>query len=201
MKILIAKYLTIGALIAFQAWFLWPVSERWSFEWEPLIGMILTFAGYLGIEAKEHAGSEKITTQNRSGTDKDRNLLEEFSDIFTPQVVTFFRDHDFRGTFHVSPMDRLFFYTDHWTTVEHEFIDKDLQKAQDEFREKAVKLARALAEYTTSSQGMATVKPAVHDGGPLPDWVKAQAKELNDLATEFVGAHQRFLRFARQHAG
>lgn len=201
MRILISKYLTIVALLAFEAWFLWPSKETWSFEWEPLIGMILTFIGYLGIEKAEHStGAKGAAEQKRDLSEKDINLLKEFSDIFTPQVVAFFRDHDFRGAFHTEPMNRLFLYADHWNTVEHEFIDKDLQSAQVPFREKAMKFARALAEYTTSNQGMATVKPVGHDGGPLPDWVKAQAKELNALASEFVEAHQSFLRFARQHA-
>jgi hypothetical protein len=198
-KILAIKYLTIVALLGFEAWFLWPASSAWQFEWEPLLGMIATFTAYLGIEAKDHhAGVPEGVGPAPRVNEVDRRLFSDFTSIFTPSVITFFREHDFHNTFPADPMNRLFQYTDGWSTTEHEFVDGDIQKRHQEFRDSAMTLANALAEYTRSmGSNMATVKPVDHQGGPLPDWVRNEAKELNRLASAFVESHQAFLVRAR----
>ena len=82
------------------------------------------------------------------------------------------------GSFDRDPMVKLFHYVDHWTTVEHEFISPALQESHRIFREMAVKFSHALAlKTTTNKNGQATVAPSGHQGGPLPDWAKKEAKE------------------------
>jgi hypothetical protein len=185
--------------MAFEAWFLWPQSEAWGFEWEPLIGMILAVIAYIGIEAKEHSASLKASESNSEPIAVDIRLFEEFSKLFPSGSIAFFRDHDFFNSFSPEPMQTLFHYVDHWTTVEHEFINPVLQEGHRVFREKAIEFARALAKNTTTNRnGHATVSPSGHQGGSLPDWAQEEARELNTLAAEFTQAHQEFIRNARR---
>jgi len=196
MRTLFAKYLSIFAVLSFEAWLLWPRSGGWAFEWEPLIGMMLTLGAYLRLEAKEYSDTEDQRREPSVSQPPaaDLALYNEFAELFPAGDIAFFRDHDFRNSFSPEQPNRLFRYVDQWTTVEHEFIDPDLQSHHAEFREKAVDLSTVLAQYTTTNnRGVATVAPSNHTGGPWPQWAKQQADELNQRAAEFVESHQEFL--------
>lgn len=199
MRILLIKYLNILALLGFLAWLLWPDFDTWTFEWEPLLGLVLVFITYLGLEAKDHhrpRSDEAAPVEFRPDGD-DARLLVTFRELLEPADIKFFREHDFLGSFPNEPMKRLFEYLETWTTVEHEFIDPAVEKAHGKFREKAKALGLVLSKYTTNHGDFSTVKPPGPQSGPPPEWVKEEAQEINQKATNFVEAHQEFLKFAR----
>tara|TARA_R110000823_G_C15926663_1_gene499111 strand:- start:1641 stop:2282 length:642 start_codon:yes stop_codon:yes gene_type:complete len=205
MRILIIKYLNILALLSFLAWFLWPNPESWGFEWEPLIGFILVLVTYLGLEAKDHhqdsvseIEQKKFKPSEPIADPDDIDLLRTFRGLLAPGDIKFFREHDFLGAFPNEPMKRLFEYLETWTTVEHEFIDPQVQEEHAKFRRKAEVLGQVLSAYTTNNGKFSTVKPSASQAGPTPEWVRKEAEEINQRASEFVEAHQEFLKFARK---
>lgn len=202
MRILVIKYLSILALLSFLAWFLWPNPESWNFEWEPLIGFILVLITYLGLEAKDHHREPASEIEHPEPVEAapdadDLDLLRKFRGLLEPADIKFFREHDFLGSFPNEPMKRLFEYLETWTTVEHEFIDPVVQEEHAKFREKAKDLGHVLSAYTTNNGDFSTVKPPGPQAGPTPEWVRKEAEEINQKASEFVEAHQEFLKFAR----
>ncbi|WP_085918454.1 hypothetical protein [Halomonas sp. CSM-2] len=199
MRILFIKYLNILVLLGFLAWFLWPDFDTWAFEWEPLLGLILVFVTYLGLEAKDHhqpQSDDKVLVETKPGED-DVRLLAMFRKLLEPADVTFFREHDFLGSFRNEPVKRLFEYLETWTTVEHEFIDSAVEEQHGKFRQKAMALGLVLSQYTTNHGEFSTVKPPGSQNEPTPEWVKKEAEEINQKASDFVEAHQEFLKFAR----
>lgn len=199
MRILLIKYLNILALLGFLAWFLWPNFDTWAFQWEPLLGLVLVFITYLGLEAKDHYRPEsgEATPEMFKPDDDDLRLLAKLRELLGPADIKFFREHDFLGSFPNEPMNRLFEYLETWTTVEHEFIDAEVGVAHGKFRKKAKALGLVLSKYTTNNGDFSTVKPPGPQTGPTPDWVKEEAEEINQKASDFVEAHQEFLKFAR----
>lgn len=201
MKYIVLKYLNLTVLIAFVAWFLWPINSSWGFEWEPLIGFVLALISFIGIDVKEHkfqSGNNNLHTPVVSRADLD--FFNELSRLFPSSDISFFRDHDFYNAFDPGFMTNIFNYVDHWTTAEHEFIDPELERRHELFREKAIALAIGLAEYTSPNRnGHASVAPSGHQGGPLPDWALEEAQTLNRLAKDFAESHQEFFRHVRSH--
>ena len=199
MKYVVLKYLNLAVLLAFEAWFLWPYNSSWSFEWEPLIGLLVAFISFVGIDAQEHHANSSSEDSDAPGASRvDLELFNELSQLFPAGAIAFFRDHDFHNAFNPRSIKNLFHYVDHWTTAEHEFIDTELEREHERFREKAIALASGLAEYTVSnSHGLASVAPSGHQGGPLPEWAREEAKKLNALAVDFTEAHQEFFRKTR----
>ena len=199
MKYVVLKYLNLAVLFAFEAWFLWPYNSSWSFEWEPLIGFMVAFISFIGLDVREHNSSPVSNSPGLAVLSRaDLRFFNELSSLFPSELISFYRDHDFHNAFNTSYMNNLFNYVDNWTTAEHEFIDAELERSHGEFREKAVALARGLAEYTASDRnGHASVAPSGHQGGPLPDWAQEEARALNRLSGEFTESHQEFVRQAR----
>ena len=196
MRLLLVKYLNIAVLFAFEAWFLWPFQEKWEFQWEPLIGLLIAVITYLGVEAREHFA---VSRPNPAPAPEDVELFRRLGELFPPSTIAFYRDHDFIHACNNDYAQKMFRYSDGWTTANFEFIDEELQAQHKKLKEKADVFANALAKYTTTNEhGHCTVAPTWHSGGPLPDWAEKEAILLNESATAFFDEHQTFFRLARR---
>jgi hypothetical protein len=197
MKKTILKLLNIAALLAFGAWFLWPDFSTWNFEWEPLIGIIICLTSYLTLELKDQDANN---SEVNNVTKPDVELFTQFSELFSSEVIAFYRDQDFHNSFNRKALEPLFHYVDAWTTAAYEFINQDIQNSHQEFRDIAIRFADKLAEYTISEGSVtATVRPAHSHSGEFPAWARQQAEELNSLSRDFIEKHQTFYKLARKH--
>lgn len=135
--------------------------------------------------------------------DHDRELFNQFLSLFAENDrIRFFKEHDFLGSFQKDRIDGLNEFVETWDNAAHEFVDQDVEEKRKEIYDAAEKLALAIARYTTPSQfGYISVKPDSLPDGPTPDWIKDQAKEMNDCASEFVKEHEKFIRFCRAKFG
>lgn len=91
---LLYKYISILLLMGFTAWFAHPTAGNWVFEWEPLLGIVVSFLSYIKLESVPSKPSKN-----------DIALLEKLTDQFSE--VAFFRDHDLQDTFDKQPMQKL----------------------------------------------------------------------------------------------
>jgi len=80
--------------MGFTAWFAHPTAGNWVFEWEPLLGIVVSFLSYIKLESVPSEPSRN-----------DITLLEKLTDQLSE--VAFFRDHDFHYTFDKQPMQKL----------------------------------------------------------------------------------------------
>lgn len=113
-------------------------------------------------------------------------------------VAEFYQQHDFLGSFPQACWSPLSQYVDTWATVEHEFADKQLEKAHEKVYAAALKLGTVIATNTVpiGDGTFRSVKPDHLPPGPLPEHIRNEAKEINDSVPAFVGAHQAFVRLA-----
>ncbi len=132
----------------------------------------------------------------------DVELYEEYRSLFVDNgVAEFYRQHDFLGSFMEAYWLPLSQYVDSWNTVEHEFVDKRLNKVHKKVYEAALKLGTAIAKNTVpigKDDYLRSVKPDYLPPGPTPEHIKDEAREINDLVPNFVNAHQKFVRLANQ---
>lgn len=148
-------------------------------------------------EIIRRAASNKKTTNYY-----DITLFERYKSLFVENgVAEFYRQHDFLGSFKEEFWRPLSDYIDTWNTPDHEFADKQLQKAHKDLYEKAEKLGFAIAKYTVpiGKEGhLRSVKPDSLPPGPTPEHIKNEAKEINALVPGFFEAHSKFIRLANQ---
>lgn len=130
----------------------------------------------------------------------DIELYEQYKDLFIKNgVAEFYRQHDFLGSFQEEYWKPLSHYVDHWHTVEHEFVNKSLDKAHKKVYASAYKLGLTIAKNTVPIGKDAYLRSVKPDGlpfGPTPDHIIEEAKEINALVPDFIHAHRKFVKLA-----
>jgi hypothetical protein len=130
----------------------------------------------------------------------DVELYEKYKSLFVENgVAKFYRQHDFLGSLQEDYWRPLSHYLDSWDSVEHEFVNKELNKAHKNVYSRALKLGSTIAKYTVPiGRGghMRSVKPDYMPLGPTPDHIKREAKDINELVPSFTEAHESFIRLA-----
>lgn len=129
----------------------------------------------------------------------DLKLYQQYKELFIDNgLAEFYRQHDFLAAFREDQWRPLSAYVDEWHTVEHEFVDQELNAASKKVYESAYELGMAIAQYTVSINNgqMRSVKSDRMASQPTPDHVKQEAREINSLTHPFNEAHKGFVRLA-----
>ncbi len=126
-------------------------------------------------------------TSERPNT-KDVQLFENFARLFSDNnLIRFYKEHDFLASFdhqYLEPLNEFIA----WDNAAYQFVNHDMEKARQELYTLALALGLAIANNTVPN----------HVGQALPDWVKRDAKEINELASIFVEHHENFIRMGRK---
>jgi len=130
----------------------------------------------------------------------DIELYEKYKSLFIENgAAEFYKQHDFLGSFQEGYWRPLSRYVDNWDTVEHEFVDKELNNAHKNVYSRAFNLGITIANNTVPigrGSHMRSVKPDYMPLGPTPDRIKEEAQEINNLVPSFTEAHEFFVRLA-----
>ncbi len=135
----------------------------------------------------------------------DVDLYEKYKYLFVHNgVAEFYRQHDFLGSFSEDKWRPLSHYVNSWETVEHEFVNKKLNNLHKNVYASAFDLGNAISGNTVpigSGGQMRSVKPDSMPFGPIPEHIKEEAKEINELVPPFIKAHELFVRCANRKLG
>lgn len=135
----------------------------------------------------------------------DIDLYKKYKSIFIVNgVAEFYRQHDFLGSFPEDQWKPLSHYVDNWHAVDHEFVNRKLNKLHKKVYESASKLGVAIATNTVpigSGGHFLSVKPDYTPVGPTPEHIKEEAKEINSLVPAFIKAHESFVKYANYKLG
>lgn len=143
--------------------------------------------------------NEWIGRSSGSPNIKDIQLFEEFVAFFAESnLIRFYKEHDFLISFDPRYLEPLNDFIETWDNAVHQFVDRDLEKERQRLYESARALGLAIAGNTVPDRhGRISVIPD-HVGKPIPDWVKRDAKEINELAPPFVEHHENFILLGRR---
>lgn len=133
----------------------------------------------------------------------DQQLFEEFQTLFGYEpAIRLLRDHDFGGAFPKLSIRPLYAFVETWDQPEKEFLDPELQAELKALYVASLNMATHLVGKTVpiGDGTFVSVYPDAvrNEGGPRPDWVIEDARELNNEAQKFVPIYESFLRFCRQ---
>jgi hypothetical protein len=131
----------------------------------------------------------------------DQRLYEELKAIlgFEP-AIRLLRDHDFGGPFRRKAIQPLFDFYETWDSPEKEFMDKELQVGLAALYKAAGELSNHLTGKTSpigNGDFASVFTDSLRAAGPRPDWVKQEARVLNEQAGQFVPIYERFMRQCR----
>ncbi|EOV9524705.1 hypothetical protein ACN5SO_004550 [Vibrio parahaemolyticus] len=128
----------------------------------------------------------------------DLKLFEKYKDLFVSNsVAEFYRQHDFLASFPEKYWTPLSVYVDNWHKPEFEFSDPGLNKTHKSLYKAAEQLATTIAGNTVTiapNYSMRSVKPDNLPFGPVPEYIKAEAAEINLLVPSFISAHDAFIK-------
>ena len=131
----------------------------------------------------------------------DLRLYREFQQIFPhAPAVQLLRDHDFGGPFLRKSIQPLFDFVEIWNQPQKEFLDKELQQALYNLYQAASSMSFHLTEKTVpigNFEFASVFSDSLRQAGPRPDWVKVEAKVLNEQSTAFVAIYEDFYRLCR----
>ncbi|MEX3853690.1 hypothetical protein AB3X94_06430 [Paraburkholderia sp. BR10923] len=131
----------------------------------------------------------------------DLRIFDEFQSIFGFEpAVRLLRDHDFGGPFLRKSIQPLFEFVETWDQPEKEFLDPELQTALANLYRAAYEMSDHLTEKTVpvGNGEQASVFPdSLRAVGPRPDWVREDARVLNEQAKMFVPIYEQFFRLCR----
>lgn len=132
----------------------------------------------------------------------DQRLFQEFQSGFSYEpAVRLLRDHDFGGPFPRKAIQPLFDFVETWDQPEKEFLDQDLQAALGDLYRAARVMATHVVEKTVpigNGDYASVFSDTLRAAGPRPDWVREEARVLNEQANVFVPIYERFLRLCRE---
>jgi len=129
----------------------------------------------------------------------DRALLIELLNIFNADLIRFYRDHDFNGSYPAAMWRPLSSFCDIWDDVTHEFIDEGLEAGKKQLYDAAFKLGNVMSK---NSSPINTERYSVYPNRLYSDLdekrFQSEAKEINDLCYPFVQECEKFIRYARE---
>ncbi len=131
----------------------------------------------------------------------DLRLFQEFQTVFAFEpAIRLLRDHDFGNSFHRKSIQPLFDFIETWDQPEKEFLDQDLQLALAKLYQAARLMSNHLTEKTVpvgNGQYASVFSDSLRQSGSRPDWVRVEARMLNEQANVFVPMYEYFLRLCR----
>jgi hypothetical protein len=194
MRKFVEDFFAVAFLVGSEAWFL-----KGYFAGQPDFEPGLAFLAALGaILAKDPIRARFASSQEGSSS-HDKALFQSFLSALPPnQTTSFFKEHDFGGSFQKSAVAPLYAFVSTWGSVDNEFLDEDLEKKKKALYSFASELSSEIACRTVplrngdlvsvfSDQQRAT-------GQPRPESVIEDAKVLNEKSAQFVPMYEDFVR-------
>lgn len=131
----------------------------------------------------------------------DLRLFQEFQSIFAFEpAVRLLREHDFGGPFLRKAIQPIYDFVETWGQPEKEFLDQELQTALANLYRAACEMSNHLVEKTVpigNGEYASVFSDSLRAAGPRPDWVREEARVLNEQANVFVPIYEQFLRLCR----
>lgn len=130
----------------------------------------------------------------------DSDNLGRITSVLQPEHVTsFFKQHDFSGTYNREDTKPLYEFCRISKLPGSEFLTPELE----EIRCSLVQLANDLANilgYKTHprNEEFSSVLPEKYLNEVRPDWVDENAQEINECATEFAECYEKLIRNGRK---
>lgn len=126
--------------------------------------------------------------------DRDRKLYSTISNLLPKEIMIYYREHDFSGSFTDQVFERLRSFEAECEFPQSYFLDKNLEKLKKELLASASVFLKRLRELTVHVNNPNTDAHRLPPPHVLGDEVhRERSKELNDLATEFYEAYVRFV--------
>jgi hypothetical protein len=166
----------------------------WNDIWQDLtLEESRLFQHYPQLKPKEYPAA---------GPSHDLKLFHELQETFGFEpAVRLIRDQNFGDSFSRKAIQPLFDFVETWDQPEKEFLDQELQAALSILYRAAHDFATHLVEKTVpvgqGSELLSVFSDNLRAMGSRPDWVKEEARILNERATRFVPIYERFLRLCR----
>ncbi|NOR46408.1 MAG: hypothetical protein GQ534_12555 [Candidatus Delongbacteria bacterium] len=196
MKYYFIKIISFIAILASEAWFLYP-TENWKFNWEPLIVFLVSIIAYISLESyddiKKKKNNKQVPSQN------DIKLFESLIKLIpSDSIIQFLKDHDFKSSFRFDYVKPIYEFLALWNNVEHEFLDKEIDNLRQELHKSAQHLMNEIGVKTFHNKAdLHSVKPEeMH--GPMPEKIIQNGVDINEAADVFVEAHEKFVRLAKK---
>ncbi|NMM20946.1 MAG: hypothetical protein HHJ15_13500 [Rhodoferax sp.] len=149
----------------------------------------------------QHYPQLKPSKQVDSTPSHDQKLFREFQSAFGYEpAVRLLREQDFGGPFQRKAIQPLLDFVETWDQPEKEFLDKELQTALVDLYKASSEVAFHLVEKTVpvgNCDFASVFSDNLRAVGPRPDWVREEARILNEQAHLFVPKYERFLRLCR----
>jgi len=169
-------------------------------------GLLLIFMalahniGYKYYGLKQSIFTHKIRQEQRIS---DTNLLERFLAEFSSHSPSamLLNEHDFGNSFDRDRLKQIENYYYKWNGAEYHFIDTEIDVKRNLLHEECKNFLLKVGEYTTPV-GVGDFSSVIPDhlrvdDWNLPEWVRNQIKELNELATNLYQQQQDFISFAK----
>jgi hypothetical protein len=197
MRIFAQDFFAVAFLVGTEAWFL-----KGYFAGQPDFEAGLAFLAALGAILAKDPIRARFASPQKGGSFHDRTLFQSFLSALPPnQTTSFFKEHDFGGSFPKSAVAPLYSFVSTWGSVDKEFLDKELEKKKKALYSFASELSNEIASRTVplksgelvsvfSDQQRAT-------GQPRPASVIEDAKVLNEKSALFVPMYEDFIRICK----
>ena len=132
----------------------------------------------------------------------DQLLFQEFQSVFSYEpAVRLLREHDFGGPFIRKAIQPLNMFVDTWDQPEKEFIDQELQAALSDLYQAAQTMAYHINNKTVpvgNGELASVYSDSLRAAGPRPDWVREEARIINEQSQLFVPVYEKFFRLCRE---
>ncbi|MFT4171389.1 MAG: hypothetical protein QM639_02420 [Rhodocyclaceae bacterium] len=187
------RLLLLVLIMLAEAWLLWPPGG-WQPNWPAAVVLAVLIGVFLLFEWNQaRANRRDLVVVQRQ---RDALLLEQIDSLMPDAaVMAFLEGHDFIGAFDRAQVEPVFRLVRGWRAIGEEFVSVPLQKVARDLNEAATDLALKLGQYTQSQDsGQFGVKPE-EDVMPA-ERDREEARALNEAASAFVRAHDRFVKVA-----
>lgn len=197
----IIKIILLFALLGAE-WRLCLLRENIATEIEPLITFLGALATYLGAEfwiARKGESRNQFPKINPTSNPNDIQLFHDLISLFNENVMQFYKEHDFGGSFSKGYLPPLFEFVGAWNSAHREFVDPELEESRRAFFSSAQALSASISKSTTlNKNGFVSVLPDYLPPGPRPKHILEEAKEMNDNASLFHTRYESLVRLCRQ---
>jgi len=150
----------------------------------------------------QHYPQLKPKEQLAAGPSHDLKLFQELQGTFGFEPsVRLIRDQNFGDSFSRKAIQPLYEFVETWDQPEKEFLDKELQAGLVELYRVANDFAMQVVQKTVpigKGDLLSVFSDNLRAQGPRPDWVKEDARVLNEKARQFVPIYEHFLRLCRE---
>ncbi|MEX2165068.1 MAG: hypothetical protein WD823_12615 [Sulfuricaulis sp.] len=167
----------------------------WNDVWQDLtLDESRLFQHYPQLKPKERLAADQS---------HDVKIFQELQTTFGFEpAVRLIRDQNFGDSFSRKAIQSLYDFVETWDQPEKEFIDKELQAALVELYRAANDFATHVVQKTVpigkGGELLSVFSDNLRAHGPRPDWVREDARVLNEKARQFVPIYERFLRLCRE---